>query len=78
MELYLRWLEKYEMKPGEERPVGLILCAEKSREQVELLMLDEDQIKVAEYLTKISSSEVFAEKLHLAVEMARRELEDGD
>jgi predicted nuclease of restriction endonuclease-like (RecB) superfamily len=27
MELYLRWLEKYEKEPGEETPLGLILCA---------------------------------------------------
>jgi predicted nuclease of restriction endonuclease-like (RecB) superfamily len=32
MELYLRWLEKYEMKPGEEPPIGLILCAGKKQE----------------------------------------------
>ena len=29
MELYLRWLEKYETEPGEETPLGLILCADK-------------------------------------------------
>ena len=39
MELYLRWLEKYEMRPGEEPPLGLILCAGKSEEHVELLHL---------------------------------------
>jgi predicted nuclease of restriction endonuclease-like (RecB) superfamily len=27
MELYLRWLEKHEMEPGEEASIGLILCA---------------------------------------------------
>jgi len=27
MELYLRWLEEYEMQPDEEPPIGLILCA---------------------------------------------------
>jgi predicted nuclease of restriction endonuclease-like (RecB) superfamily len=37
MELYLRWLEKHEMQPGEEPPLGLILCADKGEEQVELL-----------------------------------------
>ncbi len=37
MELYLRWLEKYETRPGEEPPLGLILCADKSDEHVELL-----------------------------------------
>lgn len=29
MELYLRWLHKYERHAGEEMPIGLILCAGK-------------------------------------------------
>ena len=29
MELYLRWLDKYERKAWEESPIGLILCSEK-------------------------------------------------
>jgi predicted nuclease of restriction endonuclease-like (RecB) superfamily len=37
MELYLKWLDKYEKQEGENSPIGLILCAEKSHEQVELL-----------------------------------------
>ena len=32
VELYLRWLEKNERVEGEESPVALILCAEKSQE----------------------------------------------
>jgi hypothetical protein len=28
MELYLKWLDKYERKEGEGSPVGLILCSE--------------------------------------------------
>lgn len=44
MELYLRWLEKYETEPGEEMPLGLILCAGKSSEQIELLQLDKSGI----------------------------------
>ena len=27
MELYLKWLDRYERKEGEEKPIGLILCA---------------------------------------------------
>jgi hypothetical protein len=33
MELYLKWLDKLERQPGEEAPIGPILCAESSREQ---------------------------------------------
>jgi len=67
MELYLRYLEKYEMKEGENPPVGIILCTEKGKEQVELLFLPKDKIKVAEYLTQLPSKELFAEKLHKAL-----------
>ncbi len=47
MELYLRWLDKYESEPDEEQPIGLILCAEGNSEQIELLQLDKVNIKVA-------------------------------
>jgi len=52
MELYLRWLEKNETEPGEEKPIGLLLCAEGNQEQVELLQLDVANIRVAEYITE--------------------------
>jgi len=56
MELYLRWLEKNEMREGENKPVGLILCSEKSKEQIKYLMLDNDeQIKVSEYLRSVNA-----------------------
>lgn len=40
MELYLRYLEKYEMMEGENPPIGLILCAGKNEEHIELLQLE--------------------------------------
>jgi predicted nuclease of restriction endonuclease-like (RecB) superfamily len=67
MELYLRYLEKYEMDEGENPPIGIILCAEKSKEHVELMLLNEDRIKVAEYMTKLPSKELFEEKLRKAM-----------
>jgi hypothetical protein len=48
MELYLRWLEQNDLEEGEEKPIGLILCAEGNHEQIELLQLDKTNIKVAE------------------------------
>lgn len=36
MELYLKWLNKHDRQKGEEYPIGLILCAEASSEQIEL------------------------------------------
>jgi len=75
MELYLRWLEKHEKEPGEETPLGLILCAGKTSEQIELLQLDKSGIKVAEYMTELPKRELLEQKLHKAVELARKRLE---
>ncbi len=71
MELYLRWLEENEMQPGEELPIGLILCAGKSEEHVKLLRLDRSGIRVAEYLTELPPQELLEKKLHAAVLRAR-------
>jgi predicted nuclease of restriction endonuclease-like (RecB) superfamily len=71
MELYLRWLEKNEQKEGENKPIGLILCSEKSPEQINYLMLDNDaQIKVAEYLTLLPDKKTLLEKLEKAIAIA--------
>lgn len=77
MELYLRWLEKHEMQPGEEPPLGLILCAGKSEEQVELLQLDRSGIRVASYLTDLPPRPLLRRKLHDAVVAAKARLEAG-
>ena len=76
MELYLRWLDKHERRLGEEPPMGLILCAGKKEERVELLELGRSGIHVAEYLTVLPSKEVLREKLHKAIEHARQRLEN--
>ena len=70
-EFYLRWLDKYERKPWEESPIGLILCSEKSNERVELLALDKHDIKVADYWTQLPDKKLLERKLHEAVIMAR-------
>ena len=71
MELYLKWLEKYEMRDGEETPIGLILCAEKASEHIELLMLEKSNIKVAQYLTELPPKKLLQEKLHKAILIAK-------
>jgi predicted nuclease of restriction endonuclease-like (RecB) superfamily len=71
MELYLRWLDKHERAPGEEAPIGLILCAAADTEQIELLQLDEKSIRVAEYLTELPPAHVLRERLHRAIAYAR-------
>lgn len=75
MELYLGWLRKYEMLDGENLPIGLILCAEQSHEHIELLELDKGDIRVAEYLTSQLPRELLQQKLHLAIEQARQQLD---
>ncbi len=75
MELYLRWLQKHEMKSNEGTPIGLILCAGKKHETVELLELEKSGIRVAEYLTELPPRKVLEKKLHTAIEHARKRLE---
>lgn len=74
-ELYLRWLEKYERADGEESPIALILCAEKSQETIELMQLDHGSIHVGQYLTKMPPKELLEQKLSLAIANAREQLE---
>lgn len=75
IELYLRWLDKHERQPGEDAPIGLILCAGKKRETVELLELEKSGIRVAEYLTELPQRDVLEKKLHAAIVHARQRLE---
>jgi predicted nuclease of restriction endonuclease-like (RecB) superfamily len=77
MELYLRWLEKHEQQPGEDTPLGLILCADTPEEQVELLQLDRSGIRVASYLTELPPRPLLQKKLHDAIHLARARLEGG-
>ena len=72
MELYLRWLARYEQEEGEATPLGIILCAGKNSEQIELLELGAAGIHVAEYLTVLPAEDVLQKKLHDAIEAARQ------
>ena len=74
MELYLRWLAKHEAQPGEDTPIGLILCAGKKEETVELLEPGKSGIHVASYWTKLLPKAQLERKLHQAVLLARATL----
>jgi hypothetical protein len=78
MELYLRWLDQHERAPDELPPLGIILCADKNDEQVELLELRQSGIHVAEYLTVLPPRQVLHERLQasIAAAQARLPLED--
>ena len=71
MELYLKYLNRYERQPGEEEPIGLLLCSEGNTEHIELMMLDEPNIKVAQYLTVLPDKQWFIDKLNRSILIAR-------
>ncbi len=77
VELYLRWLDKHERQPSEQPPLGIILCAGKKRETVEVLDLDARGIHVAEYLTELPPRAVLEDRLHRAIKAARERLAPG-
>lgn len=74
MELYLRYLEKHEQMEGENSPIGLILCTGKNDEHVELMRLDQSNIRVADYLTVLPARETLQAKLHQSIALARQRL----
>lgn len=74
MELYLRYLEKYESVAGENPPIGLILCTGKNPEHIELLQLHKTNIKVADYFTILPAQDVLLDRLHRAIAIAQNKL----
>jgi predicted nuclease of restriction endonuclease-like (RecB) superfamily len=72
--LYLRWLDRHERQPGEEAPIGLILCAGKADERIELLQLESSGIRVAQYLTELPPKEILERRFHEAIVAARARL----
>ena len=74
MELYLNWLKRYECERGEASPLGLILCAGKTQQHVELLELARSGIHVASYWADVLPRKELERKLHEAVKLARARL----
>ena len=75
MELYLRWLDRYERKEGEDKPIGLILCAGKRHETIELLDMDQSGIRVSSYWAEALPKKELERKLHEAVRLVWARLE---
>lgn len=75
MELYLKWLDRYEKREGENSPIGLLLCAETSREQIDLLEMYKDGIMVAEYWTELPPKKELGKRLHTALTQAKERFE---
>jgi len=78
MELYLRYLDKYEREPGEESPLGMLLCSEGSDEQIELLQLDEAGIKVAQYFTELPAKDVLKKYIAQQKSIAEKRMENKE
>jgi len=74
MKFYLKWLDRYERQPDEEPPLGLILCSEANREDVELMELHKDGIAVLEYWTDLPPKAELESKLHQIVRDARERI----
>jgi predicted nuclease of restriction endonuclease-like (RecB) superfamily len=72
MELYLKYLQKYDQQPHENSPIGLLLCSEGNTEHIELLLLGEENIKVAQYLTALPDKQWFIDKLNKAITIAQQ------
>lgn len=78
MELYLNWLKRFESGPDERPPLGLILCAGKNAQHVELLELHRSGIHVASYWADALPKKELERKLHEAVRLARARLETSN
>lgn len=77
MELYLKYLQRYDRQPNEKDPIGLLLCSEGNSEHIELMMLGDNNIKVAQYLTELPEKKWFADKLTRSIAIARSQQTDG-
>ena len=56
---------------GEESPIGIILCSEGNTEHIEYLMLEDNNIKVAQYYTQLPDKKLLSEKLQRAIAIAK-------
>jgi hypothetical protein len=74
MRFYLKWLDRYERRPGENPPIGLILCAKANRGQVELMDMDKEGIAVAEYWTSLPPKTEFETKIREILQEAQERL----
>jgi predicted nuclease of restriction endonuclease-like (RecB) superfamily len=75
MRFYLKWLNRYERREGENEPIGLILCTRADRSQVELMDLDSSGIAVAEYWTNLPPKALLEEKIRAILHEARERLQ---
>jgi len=75
LELYLNWLDKNEKKEGENAPIGIILCTNADKDQIELLQLDKSGIAVAEFWTNLPPKKELHAKINQIMAEAQERLE---
>ena len=75
--MYLRYLQKHEQQANEQPPIGLLLCSEGNTEHIELLLLGEENIKVAQYLKVLPDKKWFTDKLQKAIQLAKEQEFNG-
>lgn len=63
------------MREGENPPVGLLLCSGKNDEHIELMQLNQGNIRVAEYITKTIPKDELLQKLRNSIELAHKRLD---
>ena len=78
MELYLAWLKRHATEPGEDPPLGIILCAGKNEQHIELLEPEKSGIHVAKYWMESLPKAALEQKLRDAVRLARARLESRE
>jgi len=76
IELYLKWLTKYERQPDENPPIAILLCSSKDQEVIELMELEKDDIHISEYWLELPPKKLLQEKLHKAIDEAKIRLEN--
>ena len=75
MHLYLNYAREHWMKPGENPPVGLILCAEKGAAEAHYALDNlPNKVLAAEYQTVLPDEKLIAEEL----ERSRQEIENRE
>jgi hypothetical protein len=64
MRFYLNYLAKEVAKPGENPPIGILLCTEKDSEVVHFATAGDEGLFVSRYLLELPSAETLKRWLH--------------
>jgi predicted nuclease of restriction endonuclease-like (RecB) superfamily len=78
VELYLKYLNKYERQEGEEKPIAIILCADKNEMVAKLLDMEEEGIQVSEYITKNINENLIQQKFAEVTKNAKAIIEQRE